>query len=142
MKVRDIMATELVALRVDEEMSLASDIMTLGRIRHLPIVKGDTLVGIISQRDLFKASLTSVMENDYQKARDHLKTVMIKDVMIKDVFTIAPDTEIHEAGLIMLEKKIGCLPVIQDGVPIGMVTETDILKFYVLRHQNKTGKDI
>lgn len=142
MKVRDIMATELVALRVDEEMSLASDIMTLGRIRHLPIVKGDTLVGIISQRDLFKASLTSVMENDYQKSRDHLKTVMIKDVMIKDVFIIAPDTEIHDAGRIMLEKKIGCLPVIQDGVPIGMVTETDILKFYVLRHQNKTGVDI
>ena len=141
MKVRDIMVTELVALKVDEEMSLASDIMTLGRIRHLPVVEGDTLVGIISQRDLFKASLTSVMENDYQKSRDHLKTVMIKDVMSKDVFTIAPDTEINEAGRIMLEKKIGCLPVIQDGVLIGMVTETDILKFYVLRHQNKTGAD-
>ena len=135
MKVRDIMITELVTLKVDEELSLASDIMTLGRIRHLPIVEGDNLVGIISQRDLFKASLASVMGYDYQATRDHLKTVTIKEVMVKDVFTIEPEADIREAGQTMLEKKIGCLPVIQDDALVGMVTETDILKFYVSRHQ-------
>jgi len=53
MKVREIMVTELVTLHVDEELSLASDIMNLARIRHLPILEGERLVGIISQRDLW-----------------------------------------------------------------------------------------
>ena len=141
MKVRDIMMAEVVTLKVEEELSLASDIMTLARIRHLPIVEGDRLVGIISQRDLFKASLASVVGHDYQESRDHLKTVTLKDVMIKDVITIEPDSEIRTAGRIMLEKKIGCLPVIQDNTLVGMVTETDILQFYVSGHQEDITSD-
>jgi CBS domain-containing protein len=141
MKVRDIMTTEVVTLKVDEELSLASDIMTLARIRHLPIVEGDRLAGIISQRDLYKASLDSVMGYDYGQARDHLKTVTIKEVMIDKVITIGPDTKIHAAGQILIEKKIGCLPVIQDNALLGMVTETDILQFYVSRHQHEIAVD-
>jgi len=137
MKIRNIMTTEVVTLKVDEELSLASDIMTLARIRHLPIVEGDRLVGIISQRDLFKASLASVIDYDYQVARTHLKAVTIKEIMVKELFTIAPDTKIHEAGLIMLEKKIGCLPVIEDDALIGMVTESDIMEYYVSRQHNE-----
>ncbi len=137
MKVRNIMTTEVVTLKVDEELSLASDIMTLARIRHLPIVEGDRLAGIISQRDLFKASLDSVMGYDYRKTRDHLKTVTIKEVMIEKVITIGPDTQIHAAGQILIEKKIGCLPVIKNNALLGMVTETDILQFYVSRHQHE-----
>jgi CBS domain-containing protein len=137
MKVRDIMTTEVVTLKVDEELSLASDIMTLARIRHLPIVEGDRLAGIISQRDLYKASLDSVMGYDYGQARDHLKTVTIKEVMIDKVITIGPDTQIHAAGQILIEKKIGCLPVIKNNALLGMVTETDILQFYVSRHQHE-----
>jgi CBS domain-containing protein len=137
MKVKNIMTTEVVTLKVNEELSLASDIMTLARIRHLPVVEGDHLVGIISQRDLFKASLASVMSHDYRETRDHLKKITIKEVMAKDIVTIGPDAEIHEAGHIMLEKKIGCLPVVQNGNLVGMLTETDILQFYVLHHQKK-----
>lgn len=139
MKVRDIMTTEVVTLKVDEELSLASDIMTLARIRHLPIVEGDRLIGIISQRDLFKASLASVIDYDYQVARTHLKAVTIKEVMVKDIVTIAPDAEIHEAGRIMLAQKIGCLPVIADDALVGMVTESDIMEFYVSRQLDEAN---
>lgn len=137
MKVREIMTTEIVVLQVDEELSLASDIMTLGRIRHFPVVRGEQLVGIISQRDLFKASLASVMGHDYKEIRDHLKTVTIKEVMAKDVITVGPDTKIHEAVKIMIEKKIGCLPVVLDGDLVGMVTETDMLRFCASYHKRK-----
>ena len=142
MKIKDIMTAEVVTLKVDEELSLASDIMTLARIRHLPVVEGDNLVGIISQRDLFKASLASVVGYDYGKDRKHLKTVLIKEVMIKDVVTIEPHAKIYEAGRIMLEKKIGCLPVVQDDSLVGMVTETDILQFFVTHYQNKFTNDL
>jgi acetoin utilization protein AcuB len=141
MKVKEIMTTEVVALKVDEELSLASDIMTLARIRHFPVVEGEQLVGIISQRDLFKASIASVMGHDYKETRDHLKTVAIKEVMVKDVITVGPDTTIHEAGKIMIEKKIGCLPVVLDGDLVGIVTETDMLQFCVSCHQNETASN-
>ena len=142
MKVHKIMVTDLVTLHVDEELSLASDIMNLARIRHLPIVEGDRLVGIISQRDLFKASLASVMGYNYAETRDHLKSVAIREAMVKEVITVEPDTEIQEAGKIMLEKKIGCLPVIQDGRLVGMLTETDILRCFLTHYEDCVAAEL
>jgi CBS domain-containing protein len=136
MKVRDIMVTELVTLHVAEQLSLASDIMNLARIRHLPIVEGERLVGIISQRDLFRASLASVMGYDYTATRNHLKTVSIKEAMVSDVITVEPETGIQEAGRIMLEKKIGCLPVVEDHRLVGIVTETDILRCFLIHYED------
>ena len=136
MKVQKIMATDLVTLHVDEELSLASDIMNLARIRHLPILEGDRLVGIISQRDLFRASLASVMGYDYAETRDHLKSVAIREAMVKEVITVEPDSEIQEAGRIMLEKRIGCLPVVQDDRLVGMLTETDILRCFLTHYED------
>ena len=81
------------------------------------------------------------MGYDYGQARKHLKTVTIKEVMIEKVITIGPDTKIHEAGQILIEKKIGCLPVIQGNTLVGMVTEADILQFYVSRHQKEIAGD-
>jgi len=141
MKVRNIMVTEVVSLHVDEELSLASDIMNLARIRHLPIVEGDRLVGIISQRDLFKASLASVMGYDYAETRDHLKSVAIRDAMVKEVVTVEPDTEVQKAGSIMLEKKIGCLPVVQGERLVGMITETDILRCFLTHYEKCVAAD-
>lgn len=136
MKVRKIMITEVVTLQVDDELSVASDIMHLARFRHLPILEGDRLVGIISQRDLYKASLASVMGYNYAETRDYLKTVVIRDAMVKDVITISPDTEVHEAARILLDKKIGCLPVVDADRLVGMVTETDILQYCLTHHQD------
>ena len=130
------MATDVVTLHVDEELSLASDIMNLARIRHLPILEGDRLVGIISQRDLFRASLASVMGYDYAETRDHLKSVAIREAMVKEVITVEPDSEIQEAGRIMLEKRIGCLPVVQNDRLVGMLTETDILRCFLTHYED------
>ncbi|MEW6615493.1 MAG: CBS domain-containing protein [Thermodesulfobacteriota bacterium] len=132
MRVKDIMSEEVITLEVDEELSLADDIMQLGRIRHLPVVENGKLVGIISQRDLFKSSLASVMGFGEKAKRDFLKTVAVKEVMVKKVITISPDADIKEAGRIMLEKKIGCLPVVGNDKLVGLITETDILKQFIM----------
>ena len=57
MKVKDVMVKEVATLDINDELSLANDIMRLGRIRHLPVLEGSRLVGIISERDLFRSSL-------------------------------------------------------------------------------------
>ena len=131
MKVKDIMTVDVATLGLNDELSLADDIMKLERIRHLPVVDGGRLVGIISQRDLFKASLASAMGFGEKAKREFMKTVVVKEVMVSEVFTISSEADIEEAGKVMLEQKIGCLPVIEGDSLVGLITETDILRYYV-----------
>jgi CBS domain-containing protein len=131
MKVREIMVKEVATLDVNDELSLANDIMRLGRIRHLPVVDGTRLVGIVSERDLFRTSLAQALGYASKDTRDLMKTLRIKDVMVPGVITIPPDTELCEATKMMMEEKIGCLPVVEDARLVGLITETDILMQYV-----------
>jgi CBS domain-containing protein len=131
MKVRDIMVKEVATLDVNDELSLANDIMRLGRIRHLPVVDSTRLVGIVSERDLFRSSLAQALGYGTQDTRDLMKTVRLKDIMVTGVITIPPDTEVCEATKIMIDEKIGCLPVVEDNRLVGLITETDILAQYV-----------
>jgi CBS domain-containing protein len=131
MKVKDIMVKEVATLDINDELSLANDIMRLGRIRHLPVVEGSRLVGIISERDLFRSSLAHALGYGDQASRDLMKTLRIKDIMVSGVITIPPDMELCDATKLMVEEKIGCLPVVEDNRLVGLITETDILMQYV-----------
>jgi len=131
MKVKEIMVKEVATLDVNDELSLANDIMRLGRIRHLPVVDGTRLAGIISERDLFRSSLAQALGYATKDSRDLMKTLRLKDVMVTGVITISPETELCEATKIMVQEKIGCLPVVEDNRLVGLITETDILMQYV-----------
>ena len=136
MKIKDIMAKEVTTLQVTDELSLAEDIMHLGRIRHLPVTDGDKLVGIISERDLFRASLASAIDYDYQIKRDYMKTVIIKEIMKTNLITLTGDRDIKDAVQLMLKHKIGCIPVVENERLVGLVTETDILRHFLQTSSN------
>jgi CBS domain-containing protein len=127
MKVRDIMTKEVATLDINDELSLANDIMRLGRIRHLPVVDGPRLVGIISERDLFRSSLAQALGFGTKATRDIMKTLRIKDIMVAGVVTVSPEAGVCEAIRLMVDKKIGCLPVVEDDRLVGLITETDML---------------
>jgi len=131
MKVREIMVKELATLDVNDELSLANDIMRLGRIRHLPVVDGGKLVGIVSERDLFRSSLAQALGYGTEATRHLMKTLRIKDIMVKEVVTVAPETPLCEAVKFMVNKKIGCLPVVEQDRLVGLITETDVLLQYL-----------
>src|SRR4029450_4512111 len=76
-KVRDLMATELVTLSSDEHLRIASDLMNLTRVRHMPVVSGGRLVGILSQRDLFRAALSSVLHFRKAAEREWLERIAV-----------------------------------------------------------------
>ncbi len=127
MKVKDVMVKEVATLDVNDELSLANDIMRLGRIRHLPVVDGPRRVGIVSERDLFRSSLAQALGYASKDTRDLMKTLRSKDVMVANVITIPPETRVCDAVRLMMERKIGCLPVVEDDRLVGLVTETDFL---------------
>jgi CBS domain-containing protein len=131
MKVKEVMVKEVATLDVNDELSLANDIMRLGRIRHLPVVDGARLLGIVSERDLFRSSLAQALGYGGQASRELMKTLRIKDIMVREPVTISPEMDLWQAVKIMVDKKIGCLPVVDQDRLVGLITETDIMLQYL-----------
>jgi len=129
MFVRDLMQTEVVTLEVGDPLDLADDIMRLGRIRHMPVTAHDQLVGILSQRDLFRAAISSALQLRPAAEREWLAKIHVREVMTTKVFTVGPDEPVHKAVTLMIEKRVGCLPVVQNSKLVGLLSESDCLRF-------------
>jgi CBS domain-containing protein len=127
MHVRDLMRREVVTLDAADTLDLAEGIMRLARIRHLPIVSGERVVGILSQRDLFRAAVSSLLQLRGDAEREWLATVPVKAVMTAQVFTVDPSVSLHAAVRLMIDRRIGCLPVVEDGKLVGLLSESDCL---------------
>ena len=132
MLVKDRMTPNPVTITPDTSFPDAFRIIREKRIRHLPVVdKKGKLVGIVAQTDLLHASPSaattlSVFEINYLLANLH-----VREVMSSPPITVSEDAPLEEAARVMVENKIGCLPVMRDGVLIGMITETDIFETFV-----------
>jgi CBS domain-containing membrane protein len=129
LKVREVMTADPTTLKRNEKLTLADDIMRLGRVRHLPVVDddGEILVGIVSQRDLFRDALAQTLGYGRHAQRKILDTLAVKDVMATDVVTIKPDDSLVEAAGLLATRKIGCLPVVENGRLVGILTEGDFV---------------
>lgn len=130
--VRDIMTRDIVTLNRNETLRTADDVMRLGRIRHLPIVDDDgELAGVVSQRDLFHSGLMRALGYGTHAQQNALDSLVVKEAMHTDVVTTTPDTPLSAAAKIMLERKIGCLLVLENGKLAGILTESDFVRLAV-----------
>jgi acetoin utilization protein AcuB len=129
-RVRDIMSEHIVTISSDDTLSTVEDIMTLGHVRHMPVVRAGQLVGVVSERDLLRASLSNLSSFGTEQRRAFLQVVEIKRVMSSPPIVIDPEASVEDAALVMAERKIGCLPVVEGGRLIGMLTETDVLRYF------------
>lgn len=129
--VSDIMTRPVVTLGSNDSLQLAKDILGLDRLRHFPVVDDGVVVGVVSQRDLYKASLGSVLQYGEKAQQAFLQGIAVKEVMSAPPITITPQVAIQEAARLMIERKIGCLPVLDGGRLVGIVSETDMLKLII-----------
>jgi CBS domain-containing membrane protein len=128
LKVNDIMTREVKTLGRNDTLDIAQDVMALGRIRHLPVLDDGKVVGVVSQRDLFSAGLVAALGYGSRTQTTLLKTVSVKEVMSEPPITVSPEVRVTKAARLMMEKKIGCLPVVEGETLVGLVTETDLLR--------------
>lgn len=127
-RVDALMTRNVTTLDRNDTMDIAADIMAAGRLRHLPIMDGGRVVGVVSERDLFRPGLAGALGYGSKARRMLLRAVAVKEVMSEPAVTLAPDASVRDAARLMLERRIGCLPVVDAGVLVGLVTETDLLR--------------
>jgi len=128
-QVSDFMSTDIVTLQRNDRLALADHAMKERAIRHMPVVDDSGQVcGILSQRDLFRGALLKNLGYGGYLEQKMLDSVVVKEAMVSPVITTTPTTPIQEAACTMIEHKIGCLPVIDNGELQGILTEEDFVR--------------
>jgi acetoin utilization protein AcuB len=133
MLVRERMTRNPVLCSPDLSVNDAFDLMKKERIRRMPVVdKGGKLVGIVSDKDLLRVTPSPATTLSTYEIPYLLSKVKVGDVMTKKVITVIEDTPIEDAARIMVDNKIGGLPVVSEGGAVaGIITETDIFKTFL-----------
>jgi acetoin utilization protein AcuB len=111
-----------------------NDVLAMFRkehIRRAPVMKDGKLVGIVTETDLLNASPSSVTTLSIWEMNYLISKVKVQDVMSKKVITVRSDTPIEETARIMADKKIGGVPVVNEGKVVGIITETDLFKIFL-----------
>ena len=129
LRVKDVMSRDVQVVRRNDELSVADTLMKQARIRHLPVLDEDGLVcAVVSQRDLFRGALLRALGYGGRAEEAMLRQVVVKEAMSAEVVTIGPDSSVADAARVMVDRKIGCLPVVEAEKLVGIVTETDFVK--------------
>lgn len=124
MRVEQIMRRRIVTATPSTTLKEALALLRGNRIRHLPVVENDTLVGIISDRDMRDALPSSLCEHDDDEM---VLLKPVSEIMHKEVITAHPLDFIEDAAATVYDYKVGSLPVVESGKLVGIITESDIL---------------
>jgi CBS domain-containing protein len=129
LEVRHLMTPVVRTLHREDHLDLADELMAGQRIRHLPVVdERGRVCGVVSQRDLFRGALAKALGYGRTAERKLHSALRVAEVMSPKVVTIGPFEPLANAARLMLEHKIGCLPVVDGEKLLGIVTEADFLR--------------
>jgi CBS domain-containing protein len=133
MDVQDVMSTPVTTVTPDTLVQTASRVMRDAQIQHLPVVTdAATLVGILTDRDLRRAAASDVPHLAKHEQRSQLDQLRVREIMTPEVITVRGTIALREAGQLVLQHKVGCLPVVRDDhTLIGIITVTDLLRMVI-----------
>ena len=131
MLVRKKMKKDLVTITKDERMTVARKILKEKNIRHLPVVDGKKLIGLVTNMDIRKAEASPATSLEIRELHYLLDKLTVGEIMTRNVITISPDISIEEATILLHDNKIGCLPVVEDGNLVGIITENDVMEILI-----------
>ena len=121
MKIKDLMIPDPITIKKSASIQEAIELMKVNSIRHLPVVTGQkTLAGFVTLADMKQGLIPSMVSD-----------LSLTDLMIQNPITVAPDDDIEIAAQLIYKHKIGGMPVVKNDIPIGIITETDILRAFI-----------
>lgn len=131
MLVRKKMKKDLITINKSERMTVAKKILEEKNIRHLPVVEGKKLIGLVTNMDIRKAEASPATSLEIRELHYLLDKLTVGEIMTRNVITISPDVSVEEATTILHDNKIGCLPVVEDGNLVGIITENDVMEILI-----------
>jgi acetoin utilization protein AcuB len=129
MRVRDFMSTNVIVVDENTLIYQAKEIMKAHKIRRLPVMKKDKLVGLVTERMLLEASPSEATSLSIYEVNYILSKMTVKKIMVKNPDTIPPDMPAEMALQLGQEKGYGAFPIVEDGKLVGIATESDIVRF-------------
>ncbi|WP_108423502.1 CBS domain-containing protein [Flagellimonas amoyensis] len=128
--VSEIMTKKLVTLGPKDDLVTAERLFKKHHIRHIPVVKGDAIIGILSYTDLLRISFADAID-EHEEYVDTIVYNMftIPQVMVHDVVTVTSKTTIRDVAQFLSQKEFHALPVVDDGKLVGIVTTTDLIRY-------------
>jgi CBS domain-containing protein len=135
-KVVDVMTKDPLTVTSTETIGQADDLMNTNKIRQLPVVKEKDLVGIVTDRDIRSFLSGSLLESG--EAREKALNTEVREIMTTEPMTVSPDDDLQEAVELMIDEKIGGIPVVDEAEGlVGIVTYVDVLRCFLNRLQEE-----
>ncbi|MFW6161247.1 MAG: CBS domain-containing protein [Planctomycetota bacterium] len=131
MQIRKLMKTDVVTLQADEPLIDAVEAAASVRIRHLPVLEGEELVGILSVTDIKHATPSPLVDDSAEQYRKLLQDTPVRRIMRRAPLTVSPEASLADVVRLMLEHKIGAVPILEEGKLVGIVSELDVLRSYL-----------
>ena len=132
MLVKDWMSKEVITVRADDSMADATRIIKENNIGILPVMKKDKLVGVITDRDLKRASASDANSLEIHELLYLLSKINVEEIMSKDPITVPPDFTVEETAEVLMKNKISGVPVVDEGGQVvGVITQNDIFKVLI-----------
>lgn len=131
MQVREHMSAPAIVVSPETPVARAMEILRSRRIGRLPVVADGRLVGIVSEPDLLRAMPSPATSLTVWEMPELLERLPVREVMTPDVVVVEPTTRVQDAAQLMVDRRIGGLPVVEDGRVVGIITETDVFRVLV-----------
>lgn len=131
MRVGDYMTRDPITVEEDASMKDAVLLLRTHHIRHLPVALGRLLVGLVTDRDIKRASPSILAGIDKAEFEQFMEDTPVSRIMTREPFTVTADTPLAEAIQILIDQKFGSLPVVDGKEIVGIFTEIDALKVLV-----------
>jgi CBS domain-containing protein len=124
------MTTNVVTLTTKDDLVTAEETFKKNRIRHIPVVSGDAILGILSYTDLMRISFADAIDDDEHDVDTMVYNMFsIEQVMVKDVVSVPPTATVKEVAQFLAQKEFHALPVVDEGKLVGIVTTTDLIRY-------------
>jgi acetoin utilization protein AcuB len=124
--VRDVMTPDPITLSPEESLMEALQLMRLRKIRRVPIVLGEALVGLLTEGDLKRAEPSTLSDTE-EHFRQVMEATPVSRIMIENLLTTTPDAPLLEAARTLWTNKYGALPVLENGKLVGILTDNDLI---------------
>jgi len=139
MRIEEFMTKNVITVGPETNLLDAQKLMIEKKIRRLPVIDKGKLVGIVTEHDLFESTPSRINPMGAQQLHYILSSMKVKDVMTRNPITVSPQTLFEDALRMGQEKRIGSFPVVENGKLVGIITESDIVRFLI--HALGIGKE-